>query len=215
MLFRQKKVLQQRLPAPGAINQFTYTVNKDQAKKLFTLLSKYVPETKAEKKQRLKNEAQTKADGKEVKNQTKPMVLKFGLNHITTLVEAKKAKLVIIAHDVCPIELMIFLPDLCKKMDVPYCFVKGKARLGKFVHQKQCTVVALTEVRQEDMNDLTNLRTYFNGVYNLNTGIRKLHAEPILSAKSQHKQEKKRGRRRQKTTTPTPAAPATAPPADS
>lgn len=209
-------MLQQRLPAPGAIHQFTHTVNKDQAKRLFTMMAKYKPETKAEKRQRLKDEAQRKADGKEDKNQSKPQVLKFGLNHVTTLVENKEAKLVVIAHDVSPIELIVFLPDLCKKMDIPYCFVKGKARLGKFVHQKQCTAIAVTDVRQEDMNDLNNLRTYFNGVYNNNTGIRKVSAEPVMSHMSQQKMAKKMGKKRSKQVA-TPAATTTpaAPPADS
>ena len=40
-------------------------------------------------------------------------IVKYGLNHVTTLIENKKAKLVIIAHDVDPIELVVFLPALC------------------------------------------------------------------------------------------------------
>lgn len=35
-----------------------------------------------------------------------------------------------IAHDVDPIELVVWLPALCRKMEIPYCIVKGKARLG-------------------------------------------------------------------------------------
>ncbi len=48
-------------------------------------------------------------------------------------VEKKKAQLVLIANDVDPIELVIFLPALCRKMGVPYCIVKNKARLGRVV----------------------------------------------------------------------------------
>lgn len=62
----------------------------------------------------------------------KPLVVKYGLNHITTLVEAGKAQLVVIAHDVDPIELVVWLPALCKKMGVPYCIVK--VRHGSSVH---------------------------------------------------------------------------------
>jgi large subunit ribosomal protein L7Ae len=54
----------------------------------------------------------------------KPLVVKFGLNHVTTLVESGKAQLVVIAHDVDPIELVVWLPALCRKMGVPYCIVK-------------------------------------------------------------------------------------------
>ena len=42
----------------------------------------------------------------------------------------KKAQLVVIAHDVDPIELAVWLPALCRKMEIPYCIVKGKSRLG-------------------------------------------------------------------------------------
>lgn len=36
----------------------------------------------------------------------------------------------VIAHDVDPIELVVWLPALCRKMEIPYCIVKGKSRLG-------------------------------------------------------------------------------------
>lgn len=61
-------------------------------------------------------------------------MLKFGLNHVTTLIENKKAKMVVIAHDVDPIELVLWLPQLCRKQEVPFCFVKNKERLGKLVN---------------------------------------------------------------------------------
>jgi large subunit ribosomal protein L7Ae len=62
--------------------------------------------------------------------------------------------MVVIASDVDPIELVLWLPRLCKKMEVPYCFVKGKARLGALVHKKTATVVALTDVKPEDKAQL-------------------------------------------------------------
>merc|ERR1712127_3903 len=71
-----------------------------------------------------------------------PAVLKYGLKHVTYLIEQKKAKLVVIAHDVDPIELVVFLPTLCKRMGIPYCIVKGKGRLGPLVHKKNAAVVA-------------------------------------------------------------------------
>merc|ERR1712080_736361 len=46
------------------------------------------------------------------------------INDVTRLVEKKKAQLVVIANDVDPIELVLFLPALCRKMGVPYCIVK-------------------------------------------------------------------------------------------
>ena len=73
------------------------------------------------------------------------------------LVEAKKAALVVIAHDVDPIELVVFLPALCRKMGVPYVIVKGKARLGTVVHKKTAAVLTIQEVRSEDDRELATL----------------------------------------------------------
>lgn len=44
------------------------------------------------------------------------------------------------------LQLVLFLPALCRKMGVPYCIVKGKARLGALVRRKTCTCVAVTQV---------------------------------------------------------------------
>jgi large subunit ribosomal protein L7Ae len=44
----------------------------------------------------------------------------------------------VIAHDVDPIELVVWLPALCRKMEVPYCIVKGKARLGSVCSRLNC-----------------------------------------------------------------------------
>uniref|UniRef100_A0A7N9CC33 60S ribosomal protein L7a n=1 Tax=Macaca fascicularis TaxID=9541 RepID=A0A7N9CC33_MACFA len=99
----------------------------------------------------------------------RPPVLRAGVNTVTTLVENKKAQLVVIAHDVDPIELVVFLPALCRKMGVPYCIIKGKARLGRLVHRKTCTTVAFTQVNSEDKGALAKLveaiRTNYNDRY--------------------------------------------------
>ena len=93
-------------------------------------MSKYAPETAAEKKTRVVAAASAKTEGKKVETK-KPVVLKYGLNHITSLIEDKTAKLVVIAHDVDPIELVIFLPQLCRKNNVPFAFVKGNLIIKK------------------------------------------------------------------------------------
>merc|ERR1712149_71061 len=153
---RQKRVLYQRLRVPPAVNQFTKTLNNNQSKNLWRLLSKYSPESKKDKVTRLKAAAESKAQGKEV-NTPKPTVLKFGLNHVTSLVESGEAKLVVIAHDVDPIELVLWLPQLCRNKKVPFVIVKNKSRLGKVVHQSTASCVAITAVKKEDNNDLENV----------------------------------------------------------
>jgi large subunit ribosomal protein L7Ae len=127
-LQRQKKILKERLKVPPAIAQFTNVLDKNTATSLFKLLNKYRPETQQEKRARLVQEAEAIAkDGKkEGKVGDKPMFVKKGLNHCVGLIENKKAKLVVIAHDVDPIELVVYLPHLCQKRGIPYCIVKGR-----------------------------------------------------------------------------------------
>lgn len=164
-LQRQKAILKKRLKVPPSINQFTSTLEKSNATTLFRLLHAYRPETVAQKKDRLKKKAEAEAKGQETKT-SKPKVLKFGLNHVTTLVEQRQAKLVVIAHDVDPIELVLWLPALCRKMNVPYVIVKGKARLGHLVHQKNAACVAITEVASsKDQATLDQIVTAANSKY--------------------------------------------------
>ena len=136
-LQRQKKILNLRLKVPPAIAQFSNALDRNTAAQTFKLLNKYKPETKAEKKERLLKEATAVSEGKKKEDVSKkPYAVKYGLNHVVGLIENKKATLVLIPNDVDPIELVIFLPALCRKMGVPYAIVKGKARLGVVVHKK-------------------------------------------------------------------------------
>merc|ERR1712110_788252 len=179
---RQKRILFQRLKVPPAIAQFNGTLERDQAAKLLKLLAKYSPETRQAKKERLAAVAADKSAAKT----DKPIHIKFGLNHVTQLVEEKRAALVVIAHDVDPIEMVVFLPALCRKAGVPYCFIRGKANLGKLVHMKTATCLALTEVRKEDFADLTTLKASFNKDYNENEKLRRQWGGGIMGIKNQH-----------------------------
>ena len=61
---------------------------------------------------------------------------------MTKLIEDKKAKLVVIANNVEPLEMIVWLPQLCKKMNIPYCFVESKAALGRACGIKRPVVAA-------------------------------------------------------------------------
>merc|ERR1712038_1916233 len=186
-LQRQKRILYQRLKVPPSVNQFTQTLDQQTAAQLFKLLHKYRPETKAEKKVRLTALAEKKVAGK-ADTEKKPVVIKYGINHITKLIESKKAKLVCIAHDVDPIEIVVWLPALCRKMGVPYCIVKGKARLGKLVHKKNAPAIAVTTVKQDDKDKLEKLCEAVRTNYNERVEeIRRNWGGGIMGGKSQAK----------------------------
>jgi len=188
---RQRAVLYQRLKVPPSINQFTKTLGKNEAMTTFTLFNKYRPETPAAKKQRIKEAAAAKASGKEDSGSKAPNVIKFGLKHVTTLVEEKKAQLVLIACDVDPIELVMWLPALCRKMQVPFMIVKDKARLGALVHQKTAAVVALTDVGKEDAAQLQILKDLAMEKYNTNTDLIRKWGGGIMGLKTQAKLDKR------------------------
>ena len=119
----------------------------------------------------------------------RPPVVQFGVNKVTTLIEQKRAQLVIIAADVDPIEIVLHLPTLCRKMGIPYCIVRGgRARLGRVVRKKTASAVAIESVNPEDKTTLNKLadviRTNFND--RLET-IRKQWGSRKLSNKSKIK----------------------------
>ena len=159
-LQRQKRILMKRLKTPQSIAQFFEPLDKDNTNKICKILEKYAPETKKEKKERLQNAAKNEAAGKKNDDASTPVPLKCGLNHVTYLVEQKRAKLVLIAADVDPIETVAFLPTLCKTMEIPYAIVPSKARLGALVNKKSATCLALTNFK-ESATELENLCKVF------------------------------------------------------
>jgi len=206
-LQRQRAILTKRLKVPPAINQFTRTLDKNQAQNVFKLFAHYRPESKEEKNKRRKEAAAAvvkaekpaaAADPKaakaakpaaktaaKAKDGKKPLFVKYGINHITTLIEEKKAKLVVIAHDVDPIELVVWLPALCRKQDIPFCIVKGKARLGQVVHKKTATALAITEVKPEHSHQLEQIIAAVRPLYNEDAKALKTWGGGIMGPKAQ------------------------------
>merc|ERR1711908_137579 len=116
-----------------------------------------------------------------------PVALKFGLKHVTALIEEKKAKLVVIAADVDPIELVVWLPALCRKMEVPYAIVRSKSLLGSLVNQKNATCLALTAVRKEDSQQLSRLQSIFKSQFNDNTEALRQWGGGVMGLKTRTK----------------------------
>jgi len=192
---RQQRVLERRLRIPPSVNQFRRTLDKINATELFKLAAKYKPETQKAQRKRLRALAKermtashthakaakkaakaspksgTKPTAKAKKSSTaqpakaKQAALTFGIQQVTRAVEHKKAKLVLIAHDVDPLEIVLTLPALCHAQGIPYAIVKGKAALGRLVGFKTAVAVAFEHVRGEDASTFANIVKTVNTVF--------------------------------------------------
>merc|ERR1712153_268304 len=85
---RQKRVLMMRLKVPAPLHIFSQCLDRSQTSFLMKILSKYAPETRAQKKERLQIEAEARKGGDKSDHiGPKPCHIKYGMNHVTTLVE--------------------------------------------------------------------------------------------------------------------------------
>ncbi len=72
--------------------------------------------------------------------------IRKGVNETTKAVERATAKLVVIAEDVNPPEIVAFLPLLCEEKNTPYVYVPTKKELGTAAGLKVATAaVAIVE----------------------------------------------------------------------
>jgi len=83
-------------------------------------------------------------------------------------------------------ELVVWLPSLCRKLNVPYVIIKGKARLGHVVHKKTASALAITEVRKEDQPKLDQFITNVNLQFKDNVSDRKKWGGGLVGIKAQH-----------------------------
>ncbi len=79
--------------------------------------------------------------------------VKKGINETTKSIERGTAKLVLIAEDVEPAEVIMYLPGLCDDKKVPYIFVKSKKDIGAAVGIERPTAAAsiLVEGKAKDL----------------------------------------------------------------
>jgi large subunit ribosomal protein L7Ae len=82
---------------------------------------------------------------------TEPANIRKGTNETTKSIERGEAKLVFIALDVDPPEIVAHLPLLCKDKKIPYLYVVSKDELGKAcnlgVKTASCSIINEGEVK--------------------------------------------------------------------
>lgn len=59
--------------------------------------------------------------------------IRKGMNEVTKSIERNLAKLVIMAEDVTPPEILFHIPLLCKEKGIPYGYLSTKKELGNAV----------------------------------------------------------------------------------
>lgn len=71
----------------------------------------------------LKNAISTIADAKDSK-------IRKGMNEVTKSIERGNAKIVIMAGDVSPPEILLHVPLLCEEKKIPYAYLPTKKEVG-------------------------------------------------------------------------------------
>lgn len=146
-LQRKRAILKRRIKIPPPIHQFSQTLDRASTSQVLNLFQSYQPLSKQAKKMLLLHRAQQRASDIATYPDSDKPTFRSGIREVTAAIQQKIARLVVIAHDVDPIELVLYLPTLCRKMGVPYCIVKGKARLGTLVRRKTCSCLAITKLK--------------------------------------------------------------------
>ncbi len=71
--------------------------------------------------------------------------IRKGTNEVTKVVERGEAKIVVIAEDITPPEVILHIPLLCEEKGIPYFYVQKKEDLGQKVKLKSSAAVAIIE----------------------------------------------------------------------
>jgi large subunit ribosomal protein L7Ae len=79
--------------------------------------------------------------------------IKKGINETTKSIERGIARLVLVAEDVEPPEVIMYLPGLCDDKKAPYIFVKSKKDLGKAagIERPTAAIAIIVEGKAKDL----------------------------------------------------------------
>lgn len=84
--------------------------------------------------------------------------VKAGVNEVTKMIERGQAKLVILAEDVTPEELLYHMPILCNEKKIPFTYFSQRKELGKvsgLTVSASCIAVTNEGVAKKELEDLT------------------------------------------------------------
>ena len=85
--------------------------------------------------------------------------IKIGINEVTKAIERNSAKLVVIAEDVTPVEIVMHIPVIAKEKNIPFTYVKTKDELGKAVGisaKASCIAVMDAGINSKELQSLVS-----------------------------------------------------------
>jgi len=83
--------------------------------------------------------------------------VKAGVNEVTKMIERANAKLVIMAQDVTPEELLYHMPVLCTEKKIPFTYFSDRKELGKVSGlnvSASCIAIVNEGVAKKELDDL-------------------------------------------------------------
>ena len=97
--------------------------------------------------------------------ETRDSKIRKGMNEVTKSIERSLAKLVIMAEDVSPPEILFHVPLLCKEKGIPYGYVSTKKELGNAVRINiSSSAIAVENVGTGNESILTDIIKKFNAL---------------------------------------------------
>ena len=102
-------------------------------------------------KKDLKNALNTIAESRDSK-------IRKGMNEVTKAIERNLAKLVVMAEDVSPPEILFHVPLLCDEKKIPYAYISTKKELGGAVRiNVSSSAIAIENVGTGNDNVLNSI----------------------------------------------------------
>ncbi len=104
-----------------------------------------------------------------VENSYRSGKIKKGTNEVVKSIERGEAKLIVIAEDVSPPDVVFYLPTLCEERKVAYAYVKNKKDLGVKVGIASAASISITDYgKNEDA-----YKTIISGINDAKSGNEK------------------------------------------
>ena len=90
--------------------------------------------------------------------ETRDSKIRKGMNEVTKSIERKIAKIVVMAEDVTPPEILFHVPLLCEEKSIPYGYLSSKKELGNTVRiNVGASAVAIENLGTGNDNILDNV----------------------------------------------------------